>query len=659
MSAKRQKTHNSDVGSSSSSSSSYAEVPVCAQRGMDAKAPAFSQLAVLRPQFKIQLLGGGDPAVLCDASITPEQWAAIWFEFRNTIMRDDTSGTYFIQDSESGGKFEKRQVGNPWKKLVVNRQENVLEPAVPGFKGPLGSDFTDVLGVPCINENSIVTNFYDANTVVAKAYPYRCMFSGPKGTKRVNMGIPNPIPFENPIDQRLLRSSAPPQDVVHEPVNGYLQKRWEDWCEGMKVARPSSAWTEFFNKMGLTPMTIYAHGMRESTKAITTVGNPPAKQEYKYHWIVNMYNNSVCSPSNVSLSEQKCFYFTKGVESQYRRVFNNLTCRNDPNTVADFLSLFTNVVTIGKGISFFKGSGKKSVLHPKLKWDDADDAAAKKFESKLSSQNSCVEAVPALSEGSGASPGIWVIFDAPKMPHSVLVIIKDNIVFTIGAGVIHDASTFGAPQTLLVLSPDDTVYKNESAYVGSPLLAVTARSSGFYNKGIEERLKQILRGVKSGTTTQLTMDKSWKYRMVASTCPISPISRGGKDMNCTALALWITGTGSFFNTYVEPKGTLLNNMGLLGCPKPNIGPAAISGDTEQEVPAAVACTPATAYSLFPYPRESKRLKTKVRKREGGGKKKTRRKRHKKKRRTRYKRSNPRKKTRRRKKRRRKKRRTRR
>ena len=147
--------------------------------------------------------------------------------------------------------------------------------------------------------------------------------------------------------------------------------------------------------------------------------------------------------------------------------------------------------------------------------------------------------------------------------------------------------------------------------------------------------------------------------MVASTCPISPISRGGKDMNCTALALWITGTGSFFNTYVEPKGTLLNNMGLLGCPKPNIGPAAISGDTEQEVPAAVACTPATAYSLFPYPRESKRLKTKVRKREGGGKKKTRRKRHKKKRRTRYKRSNPRKKTRRRKKRRRKKRRTRR
>jgi len=155
------------------------------------------------------------------------------------------------------------------------------------------------------------------------------------------------------------------------------------------------------------------------------------------------------------------------------------------------------------------------------------------------------------------SPGIWIIVDIPRMPHSILVILKGGKKFTIGAGY-RDAPQTGIPGRsgstvpLLIYSPDISIYSAEEAGQRAQQFDQRLdyemtkhqhiRKIGAYTPEIESKLQEIINmaSTKGGITqggspefvTTFTMPETWA---MYQTLPITP-----GTMNCTSLTLWIT-----------------------------------------------------------------------------------------------------------------------
>lgn len=155
------------------------------------------------------------------------------------------------------------------------------------------------------------------------------------------------------------------------------------------------------------------------------------------------------------------------------------------------------------------------------------------------------------------SPGIWIIVDIPRMPHSILVILKGGKRFTIGAGYRHAPQTgipgrSGSTVQLLIYSPDISIYSAEEAGQRAQQFDQRLdyemtkhqhiRKIGAYTKEIEENLQKIInmagtingitQGGKPEFVTTFTMPESW---YMYQTLPVTP-----GTMNCTSLTLWIT-----------------------------------------------------------------------------------------------------------------------
>jgi hypothetical protein len=190
-------------------------------------------------------------------------------------------------------------------------------------------------------------------------------------------------------------------------------------------------------------------------------------------------------------------------------------------------------------------------LDPVLQFTEKDRSAL----DHLSSQQSYFGAFN-LPEGCYAfSPGIWIIVDIPRMPHSILVILKGGKKFTIGAGYRNAPETgnpfgSGSAVPLLIYSPDTSIYSADEAEQRAQQFDQRLdydmtkhqhiRKIGAYDPAIQSKLQEIIRGAQTlsqggdpefMTTFTMKQKEFGVYKTV-------PITSG--TMNCTSLTLWIT-----------------------------------------------------------------------------------------------------------------------
>ena len=192
-------------------------------------------------------------------------------------------------------------------------------------------------------------------------------------------------------------------------------------------------------------------------------------------------------------------------------------------------------------------------LNPFLIFDKKDKSALK----ELKSQQSYFGAFNLPNAQYTISPGIWIIVDIPRMPHSILVILKGGKKFTIGAGYRNAPQTgipgrSGSTVPLLIYSPDISIYSAEEAGQRPQQFEQRLdyemtkhqhiRMIGPYTPEIESRLRELIymASTKGGITqggspefvTTFSMPETWA---MYQTLPVTP-----GTMNCTSLTLWIT-----------------------------------------------------------------------------------------------------------------------
>jgi len=197
-------------------------------------------------------------------------------------------------------------------------------------------------------------------------------------------------------------------------------------------------------------------------------------------------------------------------------------------------------------------------LDSALNWDDNVDGSAY---NELMRQQSIIpfSSFNLPNAKFTISPGIWIIVDVPRMPHSILVILKGGKRFTIGAGY-DTGPTSSNPFSqasrvpLKIYSPDTSLYSAEEE--GKRDQQVDFRLSfdstkhqhirdvGPYNPQIMQNLNQIIQNSTSETkggqpefVTTFNINPDWA---LYQTLPLTPGS-----LNCTSLALWIVGKPTY------------------------------------------------------------------------------------------------------------------
>lgn len=214
-----------------------------------------------------------------------------------------------------------------------------------------------------------------------------------------------------------------------------------------------------------------------------------------------------------------------------------------------------NQMSIRSDSIVVKNGPQQYSLNPSLKFDQEDNNAFQ----ELKSQQSYIGAFNLPNAHYASSPGIWIIVDIPRMPHSILVILKGGKKFTIGAGYRNAPQTgipgrSGSAVPLLIYSPDTSIYSADEAGQRAQQFNQRLdyemtkhqhiRMIGPYTPEIHRRLQEIInmastpgvgsitQGGKPEFMTTFTMPVTWA---MYQTLPIAP-----GTMNCTSLTLWIT-----------------------------------------------------------------------------------------------------------------------
>ena len=200
-----------------------------------------------------------------------------------------------------------------------------------------------------------------------------------------------------------------------------------------------------------------------------------------------------------------------------------------------------------------KSGPRQYSLNPFLIFDKKNKSALK----ELKSQQSYFGAFNLPNAQYTISPGIWIIVDIPRMPHSILVILKGGKKFTIGAGYRNAPQTGipgrrGSTVPLLIYSPDISIYSAEEAGKRAQQFDQRLdyemtkhqhiRMIGPYTPEIERKLQELIymantegeitQGGSPEFVTTFSMPETWA---MYQTLPVTP-----GTMNCTSLTLWIT-----------------------------------------------------------------------------------------------------------------------
>jgi len=203
--------------------------------------------------------------------------------------------------------------------------------------------------------------------------------------------------------------------------------------------------------------------------------------------------------------------------------------------------------------------------------------------------------ISVINHAALCSPGIWVFVDLPSMPHSLLVIIRNGIFYSIGVGAPEGQwegskgsrrgggkQRGGDSGKLVIYSPDDSILGGTSInrnrqFVGalsSDLLRTqNARMIGYYNSGIQNRLHQALVAAAGQGLGQIsgTM-KEVKMIMPPSFGSYNTLSRGGwlwfmtGGVNCTSFTQWVSGTGVCGQIMACPHSLLMKQNQLTCLP---------------------------------------------------------------------------------------------
>ena len=448
-------------------------------------------------------------------------------------------------------------------------------------------------------------------------------------------------PYKNIVDnipQIIFNSITAPMEIPGS-TSGSMQKSWVGIFEAENLIKLWNEWCtaktsgSAFKDVLTEEVSQYLKqwGSRVVSKKVTCFNSDNTVKdvnEYKAQWIFWTINNGDLGQDiwvagvtpegkdtykNLSLSEKRNYFNTRGDEVNLKNVFIN-RLSNETNAsikLKNFMDTWMQhregrVKFNALGQAFFEVAKDGSL---KLKPDllDIDDAVAGAPDGGI------------ISPGTKnlESPGMWFIVDVVRK-HSVLVIIKNNKVFTIGAGVQEDVGSFTTAQ-LLVLSPDSDVLGStgSAGEAGYAFYKQSIRSFGFYNKKIRDNLQTILNAKPELRTDGLLMPPNWSYRMVqvrGASCPM-----GAGSYNCTSLAEAIAGNNNRLN-YFFPRP-----IGYPGAGS-GVGLPAASLD------AAAAVAPAA-------PRAFTVSAAAAAKREGSGGRKTRRKRRKPRKKIKYKSSN--------------------
>ena len=196
--------------------------------------------------------------------------------------------------------------------------------------------------------------------------------------------------------------------------------------------------------------------------------------------------------------------------------------------------------------------------------------------------------VDTINHSAICSPGIWIFVDLPSMPHSLLVIIRNGVFFTIGVGAPEGqwrgskpsmrSQAGGDSGKLIIHSPDESIlskpepnhkYQFEGILPGDIVYRQNTRMIGYYNSGIQKRLQQVLVAASSAPGSITTgLPRHVQLTMPPSFGSYNTLSRGGwlwfltGGVNCTSFTQWVSGTGVCGQILACPHGLVMKQNQL-------------------------------------------------------------------------------------------------
>ena len=539
----------------------------------------------------------------------------IYLEFRNTLFKQGDTIKLFNQDRNPSGiwntcslasndLFLKNQIlnencpGGP--KYIISRYNTANSPLNVTPEPSKGGKFIELLKKLC---------------------PYESCYSGNYG-KVTFAGVPERFDFFT-YRENLDDSYNQNQKEKFRQQGQNLIYRWIEWCNKSSQGNGSVFTTQLENVLGENPwnkiMNWGGQLVFHSDQSSIPRDDTPSGRSMAFNYDVNgnlsvmmtdgekgitprapliiwLYNNGDIGQelfaniegrgifdmtgnqiNSSQIDSKSAEYFTNtGIEAQiyknlYLMTLNKQGCGGAALTAIHGLQVSSLIgddgsrsdtnaslqIEIAQPSSSVYDSKTKQ-LDLALNWDESVDGAAY---NELMSQQSIIpfSSFNLPNAKYTLSPGIWIIVDVPRMPHSILVILKNGKRFTIGAGydtgpTSRNPLSQASKVPLRIYSPDTSLYSAEEE--GKRDQQVNFRLSfdstkhqhirdiGAYNPNIMENLKKIIQkstnitqGRKPENITTFNIDEKWA---LYQTLPIAPGS-----LNCTSLALWIVGKPTY------------------------------------------------------------------------------------------------------------------
>lgn len=486
--------------------------------------------------------------------------ALLYLEFRTTMFYNGDSMWIFSTNEKNIGSWKQVYLDN--NNVVFNRNQVIVGDCIGESKSVASmyqrkNNYNGPLLVPAVGALSQKDNISllgaAGNDKPAKnaLYPFENYYDGKKGI----------VVFANI-----------PARITNANLNALLLDRWANWSKSGRsqlINEASQKYPNILNRF-TTPVSfpqanianvpfltfVYNNSNINQTEYTTTMSgeekkmNAAAKKKFlaKKGMQTQMIDHlRLLIMTNKGCSRGAVRHLTNMLASSSAITNINIDEYNEQTKICgNPLAVLRSKTGACSVARFFNG---KYELKPELRLSQEEIAA-------LSSGvfNSIFKLFTNFNPSSAQifSPGVWIIVDLPRMPHSILIILRKGILYTIGAGYNESTITTGLRGTtapLEIYSPDTSmfststinpIYQFPGVIHGDFMHVQQIRNVGFYNQHVQNRLEQIITtpGVIGSGRKDITfkMPASFGNYHLISNCTMP-------GFNCTATTLWITGTG--------------------------------------------------------------------------------------------------------------------
>ncbi|MHA2278464.1 MAG: hypothetical protein ACXAC2_22015, partial [Candidatus Kariarchaeaceae archaeon] len=581
----------------------------------------------------------------------PNLLTLIYFEFRCTLFKEGDTIKLFNKDASQWNTCRLRS--DSFQRNVVNRPECKGGPKYIESKYNVQGSPLEVRSQPDPNGKFI--------RLLQKLYPFESCYSSDRG-KVTFVNIPEKLDFFNTDPQLLLQQARALLQRWEEWCDRSAQgtgsaltdmdgtaldwNRIKNWGLQEVMHVDDSSIPTDVTPSGPSAALYYPldtehnnNNLRVEMSGLTQPGGGNTRLTPRAPAIIWLYNNSDIGQEilgyyntgngmeiydmagnkinqNQINSHGKSHFSKNGIETQLYRQLYILTSTQDDCGGAALTAIegirtssiigidgssSTDRLHLGNQMSIrsesivVKSGPQQYSLNPFLIFTPKDKSALK----QLKSEQGFFSDFNLPNAQYTISPGIWIIVDIPRMPHSILVILKGGKKFTIGAGYRAAPQTgipgrSGSTVPLLIYSPDTSIYSAEEAGQRPQQFEQRLdyemtkhqhiRMIGPYTPEIESRLQEIIYMASTndgGSITQgggpefittFTMPETWA---MYQTLPVTP-----GTMNCTSLTLWITNQRNITGV-CAPGGIVSQIRGTQGASGPvamgPLGPYAPTG----------------------------------------------------------------------------------